>query len=86
MPPAVPERFRYLWSWFLELHNRRGSGVNGPASLSWPDFDAWARRTGRAPSAWELAVIAAMDDAFFASAADVAKSARPAPKMPGVRR
>ncbi len=63
--PKVPARFTYLWSWFLELHARRGAGMHGPASLTWPDMDAWARLTQRTPNAWEWRVIAALDDAFF---------------------
>ena len=68
--PPLSERVRYLWGWFLELHGRRGSGMNGPASLSWPDLDAWARRTKRDPTPWEFRAIGLIDDAFFASVAE----------------
>lgn len=57
----------YVWDWFLELHQRRGVGAMGPAPITWPDLDAWCRRTGRNPAAWELDVIAVLDNAFFAS-------------------
>ena len=69
-PPPYPTRYTYLLDWFFELHGRRGSGMNGPASLTWGDFDAWARRTGREPSPWEFRVLGALDDAFFASVAE----------------
>lgn len=63
--PEYPRRYQYLIDWFYELHRRRGSGPMGPAGFTWPDFDAWARRTGREPSPWEFDVLSAMDDAFF---------------------
>ena len=68
--PPLPPRFRYLWEWFMELHGRRGTGMNGPASLTWGDFDAWARRTARAPTPWEFRMLAALDDGFFAAVAE----------------
>ena len=67
VPPAFPAAFGYLWSWFLELHGRRGSGANGPAALTWTDFAAWAACTRRDPSTWEYGVLASLDNAFFAS-------------------
>lgn len=66
-PPPLPTRFAYFWGWFLELHGRRGSGMHGPAALTWGDFDAWARRTRRNPTPWEFSVLSALDEAFFAS-------------------
>ena len=67
-PPEYPARYQYLLDWFFELHGRRGSGMNGPAALTWGDFDAWARRMNRHPSPWDFRVLCRIDDAFFASA------------------
>jgi len=37
----------------------------GAAPITWPDLDAWARRTRRDPAAWEFDVLARMDNEFF---------------------
>jgi hypothetical protein len=66
--PRYPAALRYLWDWFMELHQHRGIGMNGPAALSWQDFDAWARLTGRKPTAWELGELSRLDNAFFSAA------------------
>lgn len=65
--PPLRARFVHLWHWFQELHGARGSGMNGPAPITWPDLDAWARRTRRDPSPWECTALKAMDGAFFAT-------------------
>lgn len=44
--------------------------MNGPARITWPDLDAWARLTGRNPTPWEFRVLASLDDAFFAAVAE----------------
>lgn len=63
--PPLPAGFGYLWSWFLELHVRRGAGAMGAAPLTWPDLSAWARCTGRAPRPWEFDVLTAIDRAYL---------------------
>ena len=70
-PPPLPASHAYLLDWFFELHGRRGAGMHGPASLTWGDFDAWARRTDRDPTPWEFRVLAALDEAFFAAVAEM---------------
>lgn len=63
----MPGRYQYLLDWFFELHYRRGSGMNGPAALTWNDLDAWARLTERTPTVWDFRALGLLDDAFFAS-------------------
>lgn len=70
-PPAYPAQYEYLLLWFFELHGRRGAGMNGPAALTWSDFDAWARRTKREPSPWEFRVLGRLDDAYFGAMNEV---------------
>ena len=65
---VTPGPLAYLWHDFLELHNRRGSGGMGPASITWPDIDAWARRRRRDPSQFALDVFDALDGVFFETA------------------
>jgi hypothetical protein len=62
---GTPGVLGYLWDWFLELHNRRGAGMSGPGAITWPDLDAWARRTRRNPLPWEFDVIGTLDNTFF---------------------
>lgn len=69
--PPLPAGYAYLLDWFFELHGRRGSGMHGPAALTWGDFDAWARRTERRPTPWEFRVLGLLDDAFFAAVQDM---------------
>lgn len=48
-PGPFPAGLEYLWRWARELHPARGFGAHGPNPVTWPDLDAWARRTGRDP-------------------------------------
>lgn len=65
--PPIPVGFGYLLDDFNALHKRRAFGPAGPLPLSWESIDAWARRTGKTPTAWELRVIDLLDDAYFAA-------------------
>lgn len=62
---AAPGAGRYLWEWFLELHAARGSTGFGPAPIGWQDIDAWARLTGRKPSALEVVALRALDTVYL---------------------
>lgn len=55
----------YLFGWFCELSSARGAGGLGPAAITYPDLDAWARLTRRAPTPWEVGTIKALDAAFL---------------------
>lgn len=67
--PALPPAGLYLWGWFHELSNARGSGGFGAAAISYPDILAWSRLTGRRPAPWEVDVIKALDVAYLNTAA-----------------
>lgn len=62
-----PGPLAYVWRWFLELHARRGMGAMGPAPITWPDFDAWARRKRIDPEPWEFDLLGVLDNEFFAT-------------------
>lgn len=62
---ADPGASRYLWDWFLELHSARGSTGFGPAALSYSEIEAWARLTGRRPSALEVFALKGLDQAYL---------------------
>lgn len=56
-PPPFPETLHYLWTWFCELD----MGRSGIVPLSWSDFDAWARLTGRTLRPFETRILRALD-------------------------
>lgn len=68
--PDLPPEGEYLWGWFLGLAGRRGTGAMGPAALTYPDLDAWARLTGRRPAPWEIRVLCRLDDAWLSQQAE----------------
>lgn len=67
VPPPCPQRYAYLFDWFGELHRQRTYTEHGPTPLGWMDLDAWMRVTQRTPSPWEIRMLSALDDAFFAA-------------------
>ncbi len=60
-PHPYPETLRYLHGWARELHARSGTSGFGMNPLTWQAFDAWARRTGRAPDPAETDALFALD-------------------------
>jgi hypothetical protein len=56
-----PETLLYLYGWWQELRAAAGSGMDGPAPLSYRDLDAWARLTDRHPEPLEVRAILQID-------------------------
>lgn len=73
--PDLPLEGERLWGWFLELAGRRGVGAMGPAPLTYPDLDAWARLTRREPAPWEIWLLGRLDDTWLASVTERTTSA-----------
>lgn len=65
--PPFPAPLKYLWHWFIELNNARPSGGMGAGAITYPDIDAWARLTRRAPAPWEIEALKNLDLAWLAS-------------------
>tara|TARA_R110000744_G_scaffold154666_2_gene269741 strand:- start:1832 stop:2092 length:261 start_codon:yes stop_codon:yes gene_type:complete len=59
--PGVPDLLGYLLEWFHELAAARGSGMNGFNPIGFAEIEAWARLTGRTPSALEVGALMRMD-------------------------
>lgn len=57
----LPEELRYLWHWFIELHNSRGAGLAGLDPISYSEIEAWSRLTGNEPETWEIQAIKRID-------------------------
>ena len=66
-PPEYPESLTYLLDWSRELYGRSGVGMDGFSPLSWEALDAWARRTGRNPTADECQALMLLDSAYRAT-------------------
>ena len=65
--PPFPDSLRYLWEWFVQLSDGRGSSGFGPNPLSWPDFDAWSRLMRVTPDVWEVTALRKLDTAYLTS-------------------
>ena len=61
--PPLPAAMARVWSWFVEVSMGRGGGGFGPAPLSWPVIDAWARLMRRQPTPFEIECFFALDAA-----------------------
>lgn len=59
--PPCPPAMADVWNAFLELDRTRGSNGWGPNPISYGEIDAWARLTGRAPSAHDVRLYAELD-------------------------
>jgi hypothetical protein len=59
--PARPECLSYLESWSRALHGRSGVGMDGPAPLSPPVIESWARLTGRRVRPHEVEALLTLD-------------------------
>ena len=59
--PKFPAALAYLWVAFDRLSSRRGSTGFGPAPISWPEIDAFARLSGIRLAPWEVEILEALD-------------------------
>lgn len=67
--PSLPYATNYIWGWYQALTDRRTSGFNiNP--ISWPEMKSYFDLMRITPKRWEVATIAAIDDAFLQSRLD----------------
>ena len=55
-----------LWDTFIELHNKRTSGM-GPSPLGWRDLHAWQALRQVTLTPWEIDTLMALDTAAMKS-------------------
>lgn len=60
-----PQALAYLWQWFVEICEVRGSNGFGPNCITYPDIAAWAQLTGSRPTPWDVGVLRALDRAWM---------------------
>jgi len=63
--PEFPEACAYVWTWFCELSGARRFDDGVPQPIGYPELQAWARLTRRAPSDWEVEFLRALDLAWL---------------------
>lgn len=56
-----PSELLYLWDWFLQLNNKRQSGMS-INSISWSDTDAFFRLIDIQPTQEELNILSKLDN------------------------
>ena len=59
----LPDVGRYLWQWWKEVDSLRPR-ANGAEPITWQEFEAWERWTGRALELWERKALLALEQAF----------------------
>jgi hypothetical protein len=65
--PPIPEAIKYLWYYFIELHNRRGNFGYGHVPLLFSEIYHWKLLKLRKLDPWELDAILIIDSAYLAS-------------------
>ncbi len=63
--PIVPEAGRLLWQWFLDLHETRSFGMNGPNPITFAEIEAFARLMRWPIEPHHVSLILAMDRAWI---------------------
>tara|TARA_R110000787_G_scaffold222073_1_gene330770 strand:+ start:256 stop:450 length:195 start_codon:yes stop_codon:yes gene_type:complete len=51
----------HVWSAFISLSSTRGSGFNGPASITFEQIKAWKELTDTSIEPWEIEAIKRID-------------------------
>ena len=70
VPMPIPGGCAAIWSAFVELNARRGSGAFGPLPISLADVDCWQRLMGVALTPWEIETLFLLDSAAMAAQQD----------------
>lgn len=72
--PGFPESGAYLWNWFSELSNSRGSSGFGPNPISFLEIDAWSRMMHTKIWPHEIKIIQALDRVYISTYASKKES------------
>ena len=68
----IPELLVYLWVWFTEIGNERGSNGFGANAITSSGIRDWCWASGNNPQKWEIIVIKKLDNIWL--------NAQPKPK------
>jgi hypothetical protein len=64
--PDLPPGCQLVWDTFIELHNKRGSGMS-PLPIGWRDLQAWQEVREVRLTPWEIDTLMALDTAALKS-------------------
>jgi hypothetical protein len=64
-PTPFPKLLMYIWSAYVRLSRRRGSGFSGPEALSPTMVKDWINITREPLSGWDVELIFKLDEKFM---------------------
>lgn len=65
IPPDLPLGGEYLWDWYQQIRGGLGEAtMGGPAALTWPALESWARHSGANPEPHEQDALFSIDAAY----------------------
>lgn len=64
---------RFVWNIFSTLHRSRGAGAAAQNPITFTEIDAWSRLMQVTLVPWEVELVRALDDEYFASLNDNAE-------------
>lgn len=71
----LPESCVYVWKWFIDLHNARGSSGFGINPISYVEIKAYFDLIDTQPEEWEVNIIKRFDNEALLAYAKEAKEA-----------
>lgn len=66
-PPELPKELEYLWEWFCELNEGRGSNGFAISPLSYTEILNWCHLSHSKMDPWEIKLIKKLDKLFVES-------------------
>ena len=78
-PPPFPEELRYLWHYWVRIHNGRSRAGMGPSRATHLDAAAWQFNSGIRLEPWENGLIETLSDCWLLAQSEAA-SLPPLPK------
>jgi hypothetical protein len=63
--PSIPEELRYLWSYFLDIHDGRTINGMSAARATHMDLMAWQWNTGIKLLPWEVRAVTALGNTWM---------------------
>lgn len=61
----IPEELKYIWYWFLMLHNNRSSSGFGSNPITYQDMWFYFQLEGIEPESWEIDLIKQFDNIYM---------------------
>jgi hypothetical protein len=62
-----PDSIKYVWGYFIELHNSRGTGAMAPNPISYQDILAWVQLTDKELTPFEIDCLTSLDSLWLSN-------------------